>query len=45
MTYRSEENAWMYLRGSDLTPFVEVFFTQQRTEIRQLNSKDKQHSI
>ncbi len=27
------------LRGSELTPFVDAFFMQQRAETRQLNSK------
>ncbi len=30
---------WTCLRGSEWTPFVDVFFMQQRADTRQLNSK------
>ncbi len=36
---------WTCLRGSEWTPFVDVFFTQQRAETRQLNSKTSQRFI
>ncbi len=36
---------WTCPRGSEWTPFVDTFFMQQRTESRQLNSKNSQRFI
>ncbi len=33
------------LRGSELTPFVDAFFTQQRAETGQINLKNSQRFI
>ncbi len=36
---------WTCPRGSEWTPFVDTFFTQQRVETRQPNSKNSQRFI
>ncbi len=36
---------WTCLRGSEWTPFMDAFFTQQRAETLQLNSKNSQRII
>ncbi len=33
---------WTCLRGSEWTPFLDAFFTQQRAETQQLNFKNSQ---